>query len=248
MPKSKGKIGRPKGSSSQTVYASLRQRILSLEMGPGEDIEENALCKELGVSRTPVREALIRLATDGFVKLLPNRGASVSPLDVNEMPELLEALELSLRVTTRWAASRRTDADLEVIRDRKEAWERGVATEDVVGMSEANNSFHLMIAEASGNRYMTNLYQSLLPGFFRLSVSVLSSRIGGVDYNAYYARISAEHEQMYQAIVDQDTVTADKLASQHASHMKMKLIEYFQQTLSSDFQVRDPLPLQILAS
>jgi DNA-binding GntR family transcriptional regulator len=168
-------IGRPKGTGSQRIYEVLRERILALEMSPGSGIDESALVGEFGVSRTPVREALIRLSTDGLVTLLPNRGASVSPLDIDEIPELLEAMELCLRVTSRWAAIRRTDVDLVAMRDQQTALAKASQRDDYVAMSEANSAFHLAIARSARNRHFIKLYRGLLPQYHRLSLSLLSS-------------------------------------------------------------------------
>src|SRR3990167_3743588 len=111
------RIGRPKGTGSQRVYDDLRVRILRLELAPGEHLDENALVRAYGVSRTPVREALIRLRSEGLVNLLPNRGARVVSLDVHDIPQMFEAIELCMRVTVRWATARRSEADLAELRE-----------------------------------------------------------------------------------------------------------------------------------
>src|SRR5215510_6423478 len=95
-PKRNG-VGRPRGTGAQMVFDKLRERILSLELAPHADIDELDLVKEFKVSRTPVREALIRLSSEGLVELLPNKGPRVASLDANEVPQILEALELAQR-------------------------------------------------------------------------------------------------------------------------------------------------------
>jgi DNA-binding GntR family transcriptional regulator len=201
------KIGRPKGTGSQRIYDALRKRILSLQMLPGANIDENSLVNEFGVSRTPVREALIHLATDGLVTLQANRGASVSPLDIDEIPEMLEGLELCLRVTTRWAAVRRTD----------------------------NNAFHMAIAESAGNRHVTNLYKYLLPGFYRLSHSLLSSaKLSSFSYKGYFARVSDEHQSIIAAIVSRDADAADEMARNHAKLICERIMSCVQSSLAGE--------------
>lgn len=239
MQANKRRAGSRKGTSSHQVHEAIRKRILRVEMLPGEDIDEAALVSEFGVSRTPVREALVRLAKDGFVRLRPNRGAIVSPLELGEIPQLLEALELSLRATTRWAAVRRTANDLKIIESHKKEWDEAVAANDFIAMSETNNAFHMAIAESAGNFYVANLYASLLPGFFRLSISLLSpTKLG--DYKAYYAKISDEHARMVQAIKDQDADAADRLAEQHSMLMREKVVDYFQSSLSGEVVLSGP--------
>lgn len=104
-------VGRPKGTGAQRVYEAVRESILNLAMRPGADLDENSLVRKFGVARTPVREALIYLASEGLVVLRSNRGARVASLDMNEVPELLEGLELCMHITTRWAAVRRRDEE-----------------------------------------------------------------------------------------------------------------------------------------
>ena len=93
----------------------------------------------------------------------------------------------------------------------------------------------MAIADSAGNFYVANLYASLLPGFFRLSISVLSpTKLGAADYRAYYAKISDEHARMLQAIEDHDADEADRLAEQHSLLMREKVVDYFQGSLSGE--------------
>lgn len=100
------------GTGGLRVYSEVRERILNMRLAPGEELSEPDLVREFGVSRTLVREALIRLDSEGLAVLLPNRRARVAPLDLANTRELFEAMEICLRVTARWAAFRRTDRDL----------------------------------------------------------------------------------------------------------------------------------------
>ena len=111
---SKRKAPRPnvkalKGASSEHAYRALMHEIVSFTLVPGEDLDEATLVGRLGVSRTPVREALVRLAAEGLVQLVPNRGARVAPMGWNDIREHLEAFDVSQRLVTRWAAIRRNE-------------------------------------------------------------------------------------------------------------------------------------------
>ena len=79
-------VRRAKGTNTAWLYEKLRKAILSLSVQPGENLEEKELVERFGISRTPVREALIRLASDGLVVLLPNRGARVAAVDFSDFP------------------------------------------------------------------------------------------------------------------------------------------------------------------
>src|SRR3712207_4492261 len=83
-------VGRPRGTGAERVYATLRARILSLDLRPGEEIDGSQTAVDHQVSRTLVREAFLRLEAEGLVQLLPNRSARVSYLELSEIKDLLE--------------------------------------------------------------------------------------------------------------------------------------------------------------
>lgn len=237
----KGRVGRPKGTGSQRVYEAIRGRILTLQMSPGAVVDESSLVAEFGVSRTPVREALIGLAKDGYVSLLPNRGATVTPLDIEEIPELLESLELCLRVTTRWAALRRSDADIAEIRRHHKTWHEAAQRDDYPAMSESNNAFHLAIAQSAGNRHVTKLYQSILPQYYRLSLSLLvKAKFTWKKYKDYFDEVNDDHERLVQSIEAQDADLADQLAQRHAKLIGERVVAYLKNFSEAGFGIGNP--------
>ena len=239
-------IGRPKGNGSQIVYEATRRRILSMDMPPGAAIDENALVAEFGVSRTPVREALLRLSSDGLVTLAPNRGASVSSLDVHDIPELIEAMELSMRVTSRWAAVRRNDADIEAMRREQVNLRRSISEDDYLAINEANSAFHGAVAKASRNRHMAKLYKDLLPQYHRLTLSLLSTaRHWAPNYREYLNSLYDEHQELLESIEAGDMALADKLAQHHAGRIGERLEHYIWKSISNPIEIFDPRPLTL---
>lgn len=201
----KAGVGRPRGTGAQTVFDALRERILSLELAPHDDIDELLLVKEFGVSRMPVREALIRLSSEGLVELLPNRGPRVSSLNVNEVPQILEALELAQRVVMRWAAGRCSPQAVAEIRQRCEEFSIAAKNSDARSMSETNKRFHLAIGNACGNVQLAGWYESLLNSSMRLArIAYERAPLQGTFYRKYYATVDAEHHQMVEAITRRD--------------------------------------------
>jgi hypothetical protein len=98
---------RAKGSSAKNVYDTLRNEILELKLGPGQLLDEMSLAERFDMSRSPIREALIRLGADGLVVTLPNRSTIVSPLEISNFPKYVEALSIAQRINTRLAAQLR---------------------------------------------------------------------------------------------------------------------------------------------
>ena len=134
--------GRPKGTGSHTIYSNLRQRILRLDLAPGADIDEQTLVRQFKLSRTPVREGLLRLAHEGLVEIIPNRGARVAALNFHEVAEIFDALEIGIRITSRWAALRHATADLDAIRLHSRNFADAAANGDFHRMTEANRDYH----------------------------------------------------------------------------------------------------------
>src|SRR5436190_4919025 len=105
-----------RGYGVQKVYDALKRDILEMTMAPGEALDETRLSRRFAMSRTPVREALVRLAAENLVTTLPNRNTIVAAIDFSTVPVYFDSLTLMYRVTTRLAAQRRTAPDLIEVR------------------------------------------------------------------------------------------------------------------------------------
>src|SRR5690606_31229341 len=137
-----------RGSGARMVYETLRDEILTLDLPPGRPIDEVWLAERFGMSRTPIREALLRLAGEGLVETLPNRSAIVAPIDVLHLNAYFDAITLMYRVTTRLAAEHHQSDDLEKIRALQADYVRAVDAQDPLGMISLNRDFHAAISEA----------------------------------------------------------------------------------------------------
>ncbi len=214
----------PRGKGTDHVYLTLRNMIVRMELAPGQKIDEAAIVKLLGVSRTPVREAIVRLAADRLATILPNRGAQVSPLDALELTSYFEALELTHRALQYWAALRRTDEDLERIEAARIAYEKSTLARDPFLISERNLEFHQAIADASGNSMF---------GDFVHKLSVLGMRIGWIWYRDFTedsekdetARTIADHRAIVDAIRERRAEEADSLAQLHISAFRDRIFD-----------------------
>ncbi|WP_312527804.1 GntR family transcriptional regulator [Paracoccus sp. (in: a-proteobacteria)] len=205
---------RKRGSGVKLVYDILRDEIISLSLPPGSAIDENQLAERFSMSRTPIREALVRLAGDGLVTTLPNRSTVVSNIDFLSLPAFFDAITLMYRVTTRLAARNRTEEDLRQIRAHQADFARAVREQDALAMIATNRDFHAAIAEAGRNPYYSGLFARLLDE---------GRRLLRLYYSSYSDRLPeefvTEHDQMVQAIESQDLETADRLGSTHADQI-----------------------------
>jgi len=218
-----------RGFGVQRVYAVLRQEIIEMVLAPGEPLDETRLSERFAMSRTPVREALVRLATEGLVTTLPNRNTIVSTIDFEKLPVYFDALTLMYRVTTRLAAMHRTDADLAIIRAHSDRFDAAVASADALAMIGSNRDFHAAIAEAGRNPYYTELFGRLLDS---------GQRILRIYYRTFDDRLPRqyvnEHAAIIEALVRQDSDLADNLARDHAG----QIVRQIQSFLASDVGAR----------
>lgn len=213
---------RIRGRGVQTVYEALKKSILDLTLEPGAPLDEVTLAETFRMSRTPIREALVRLAAEGLVTQLPNRNTIVAPIDFGALPVYFEALTLMYRVTTRLAASGRTRAQLEAMRRHQAAYAEAVNAEDVLGMISHNRDFHAVIAEAGGNPYFTGLFIRLLDEGRRILRLYYYK-----SFNDHLPRKYVdEHDAMVAAIEAQDSELCDRLAAQHAQQIVAQIQRY----------------------
>ncbi|HRO13200.1 GntR family transcriptional regulator [Amaricoccus sp.] len=205
---------RKRGSGARMVYDLLRDEILDLVLPPGSPVDEMQLAERFGLSRTPVREALVRLAGEGLIETLPNRSTMVSNIDFLNLQPLFDALVLMYRVTTRLAARHHRPEDLQAIRAHQADFARAVAAQDALAMISTNAAFHAAIAEAGRNPWFATLFGRLLDE---------SRRLLRLYYRSYDDRLPQafvdEHEAMIAAIAARDEEAADRLARAHAEQI-----------------------------
>ena len=224
-----------RGSGVQTVYDELRSAIVNLELPPGSPLDEVRLSQQFAMSRTPIREALVRLVGDGLVTTLPNRSTVVAPIDFEKLPVYFEALSLMYRVTTRAAALRRTPAQIVVMRAAQAEYVKAVERNDAVSMISTNRDFHLAIAEAGGNAYFTRWFSRLLDEGRRLLRLYYYASFDDHLPRKYVD----EHEAMIQAIEKGDAERCDELAALHAAQIVRQIQSYIARDVTATMRLDD---------
>ncbi len=222
-----------RGFGVQTVYDALKRDILEMTLPPGEALDETRLSRRFSMSRTPVREALVRLAAEGLVTTLPNRNTVVSTIDFSTVPVYFDALTLMYRVTTRLAALRRSEADLAAIRALQADFARSVRNADALAMISVNRDFHLAIARAGRNRYYTDFFGRLLDEGRRLLRLYYSS------YDDHLPQqFVDEHDGLIAAIIERDGDRADRLAGEHAAQVVRQIQNFLTSGIARDIDLR----------
>jgi DNA-binding GntR family transcriptional regulator len=159
----------------QRAYLALRRAIRDLRLAPGQMVLEGEAAAALGISRTPVREALVRLEAEGMLRLVPRHGFRVAPLDPDVLRELYEILEGLEAVAVDLAASRATPAQL----DGLDAW------------LAADTRFHALVAEMSGNRRLEAMARSAGDQLYRARLFTHRLRPKPVDSTRDHRAVAA---------------------------------------------------------
>jgi GntR family transcriptional regulator, rspAB operon transcriptional repressor len=202
------------GTARARVYANLRDAIIRAELVPGRQLSENELAASLGVSRTPVREALVRLRDERLVEIVPQLGTFVSPISTRAVADaqfIREALECA---AVRVAAERATDEDVEGLEHNLAAQERARDTGDLDAFYVLDDQLHQAICDLSGRAVwaITQRAKGHLNRIRRLSLPMPS----------YMAEMIAEHRDIVGRLADHDPAGAD-MALRH--HLQMVLRE-----------------------
>ncbi len=175
----------------EATYEKLKRALVEGRLVPGERLSEIELAKRLGVSRTPVREALMRLAQEGLVELLPGRGAWVRELTPGEVREVYEVRAALEAEAARLAAKRARPEALAALAEAEAALYR-IPPEDRAGQTAADARFHALLVAASENRELERL-------FHRLDAKLALARRFSADENQS-PRTLAEHRAIVEAI------------------------------------------------
>jgi DNA-binding GntR family transcriptional regulator len=226
----------PKGRGALHVYEQLRNKILHVVLLPGQKLDEATLVRDLGVSRTPVREALIRLASEGLVYLLPNRGAQVAPLDLIDTAQYFEAFDLAQRAAARWAALRCRKGDLVQIRKEAAAYEAAVRRSDVLSIVRTNHDLHVAIVTVARNRHLEMMLRRLLEHGMRLGWMWLQ-HLPPKHFDHDMHRSVREHRNLVNAIADGDANRAEKIAHEHTNSFRTALSLYLSQSLATGLSI-----------
>jgi DNA-binding GntR family transcriptional regulator len=199
-------------NGAQAVYLALRRRFADGDLGPAERLTETALAMELGVSRTPVREALGRLLADGLV-VPAARGVAVATLSGDEIGHLYQ-LRTSLEglaaaeAARRQAAGHIAPAELRGIRDAADTVESAIKAADPKAATRANLAFHRTIGRAAANPFLEDALHRV---WDRIAVAMVSN----LTDHTWAETVIAQHRAITDAVADGDPFTARRAAEEH---------------------------------
>lgn len=190
------------------VFNTLRQAILRGDLKPGERLMEISLANKLGVSRTPVREAIRKLELEGLVLMIPRRGAEVAQITEKSLRDVLEVRRALEELAVQLACERMTEQALDELNQAAKAFEKILGDKDITAVAEADVAFHDVIYMATGNQRLISLLNNLREQMYRYRVEYLKRR-------ECHAQLLAEHKEIIDAITNKEVKQAMEVTCRH---------------------------------
>lgn len=201
----------------EIVYEELKMQILKGQIVPGTRMMEVEMAEEMGVSRTPIREAIRKLEKEGLVTIEPRKGAYASQISTKDMVDILEVRQNMEGLAAYYAAIRMTEEQKKKLSEVSEAYNKAVLDNNTPDMIKYDTAFHHLIVEGSGNKMLVHMIE-------QLQELVLRFRYLYYDDFKRAEKMPREHKVIYEAIVTGDTEKARKAADVHIDRLK-KMVE-----------------------
>ena len=200
------------------VFNTLRKAILTGELKPGERLLEIQLANQLGVSRTPIREAIRKLELEGLVIMMPRRGAEVAQITEKDLRDVLEVRRALDALCAELACDRITEEEKQKLKDACDEFEKATATGDATTIATADVALHDIIVEVTGNRRLIQLINNLSEQMYRYRFEYIK------DENQHNNLVE-EHRMIYESIVRGDKEGAAKAAKLHIDNQESSIIK-----------------------
>jgi DNA-binding GntR family transcriptional regulator len=204
----------------EAVISQLRDLIVQGELPPGAKLNERVLADRLGISRTPLREAIKYLASEGLVELLPNRGAVVAALDLDRLKEVFVVLGALEALAGDLACRHATEADIAEVKALHYHMLAYHAAGDLANYFRCNQDIHIKLLECSGNATLAQVYRGLNAHVKRARYMANLSR-------ERWDKAVREHEDMLDALTRRDSVRLQTLLRDHLANKLVLVIEAF---------------------
>lgn len=204
------------------VFNTLRQAILTGELKPGERLMEIHLANKLGVSRTPIREAIRKLELEGLVVMLPRRGAEVASITEKSLKDVLEVRRAMDGLCVELACDRISEEELQELQTACTAFEEATKTKDTKEIAKTDVAFHDIILAATGNQRLIQLVNNLSEQMYRY-------RFEYIKDESQHHRLIEEHKIIYDSIARKDKITAGSTARIHIDNQEEAVIAKIQE-------------------
>lgn len=196
------------------VFNTLRQAILKGELAPGERLMEIQLAERLGVSRTPIREAIRKLELEGLVLMIPRKGAEVAKISEKSLRDVLEVRRSLEELATELACQRMTEEEIRELGEAQEAFNRAVSQGDVIEIAETDEHYHDIIYMGTGNSRLVQILNNLREQMYRYRMEYIKD----ADKRQI---LLIEHEKILEALKSHHVQEAKDAMREHIDNQEI---------------------------
>ena len=196
------------------VFNTLRQAILRGELKPGERLMEIQLANKLGVSRTPIREAIRKLELEGLVLMIPRKGAEVAEITEKSLKDVLEIRRALEDLAVRLACEKITKEDLKELKKAGDEFKKVLKSQDITEVAEADVRFHDVIYMATDNPKLIQLLNNFREQMYRFRVEYLKK-------DEVRPQLLAEHDEIIKFITEGNKEEASRVVTRHIENQAL---------------------------
>lgn len=198
------------------VFNTLRQAILKGELEPGERLMEIQLAERLGVSRTPIREAIRKLELEGLVLMIPRKGAEVAEISEKSLREVLEVRRSLEELAIELACQRITPEELTALEEAENQFARAVEDGEVMAIAESDENYHELIYQATANDRLVQILNNLREQMYRYRLEYIKDE----DRRQI---LVVEHEHILRAVRRRDIADAKSAVREHIDNQQLTI-------------------------
>ena len=216
-----------KGNLVDKAYDALRKKILYMDFKPGSYLDEKALMKEIGIGRTPLRQAIILLKKDNLVEGEPHRSPYVKEFSLGEVKELFETLIILEKNVSYLACLRITNGAINKLSKINDDIDQAIQNKNFWEINNYNLEFHKIIAEASNNRFLARMHRDIRMQVDRLSYfSVSQEENENIGREKHNQTISRDHHNILKCLKNRDSKKIENISIAHVRRFQDRIASF----------------------
>lgn len=225
---------------SDEAYSEIKRKIITLELEPGQRIDDNQLSADLSISRTPVREALFRLGSEGLIDIDTTPGFLVKSIGLQDTARLFEALIVVTTAVARLATRRTTDDQLDLLEQAGKEVEVAIGNRDYFNITATNAKLHILEAEYAGNPYIEQMATRVHDQAQRLAYLCFGGTVDfRHDLERHFGGVADDHRGYLEALRERDADAAVASAVAHVHRFRTRVERYLESDAIEGYDLTD---------
>ena len=211
---------------NERAYQQIKDRIITLELSPGSQVDERSLEELLSIGRTPIREALFRLSAEELVEVIANRGFFIKPITIEDVKSLFEAMLISERASAVLAARRVREDHIGRLHQVHGHLQKAMGKQDYLQVTLSNSDFHRIIHESIDNRFLCSSLNHLQNQAQRLAYLAYSKEMTPNDLESHFKRVTKDHENIIALLKKRDEQGLVHKVTEHIQLFYSRIVNF----------------------